>query len=351
MTPWPGEQRRAEDLPEPQASDDGRVPGVRRHRLGPAQHRGDATVQGGRLGGPAPRGDQCGLPRRPSRRAGRWPQGAQQRHRLRLPSAQRLRPPHRPRQRPRARRRARARAATWRRRRRRAPAAPVPRGHALLPPARRPRHRGVLRRLALRRVLGRRPPDARGRRVRARAHGPPHRRVRRCRRQGRRLPAGARRARRRPRRRSRRRPGSPGRRRRRGHAAGRHARRAPARGRRRALGQAVAPAHGQGRLGDRADALGGRGHPPGLRRRHRRPARGRRVAGAESGGSRASSACTRATTATASATTRSARVATTPTRCTGSRTPATSRTATCSCSTPGSRSTRSSPPTSPAPSR
>ena len=64
-----------------------------------------------------------------------------------------------------------------------------------------------------------------------------------------------------------------------------------------------------------------------------------------------SSASMRGTTATASATTRSARVVTTPTPCTGSRTRARSRRATCSCSTQGSRSTRSSRPTSRGPSR
>ena len=81
-------------------------------------------------------------PRHPRRRA----QGAQQRHRLRLPSAQRLRAPHRPRRRPRAGRRARPRAARRRQ----------PRGGPLLPPDGRPRHRRVLRRHPLRRVLGRR---------------------------------------------------------------------------------------------------------------------------------------------------------------------------------------------------
>ena len=67
-----------------------------------------------------------------------------------------------------------------------------------------------------------------------------------------------------------------------------------------------------------------------------------------SGGSRASSASTPGTRATASGTTRSALSVTTRRRCTGPGTPATSRTASCCSSTPGSRSTRSTPLTSPA---
>ena len=124
-------------------------------------------------------GAQRGLPQAAARRPRRRPQGAQQRHRLRLPPAHRVRVADRPRGRPRAGCRARPRAGHRRRRR-----GIRPRGGALLPPARRPRQRRVLRRRPLRRVLGRRPPDPRRRRARARRHRPAHRRVRGRRRQG-----------------------------------------------------------------------------------------------------------------------------------------------------------------------
>jgi hypothetical protein len=68
-------------------------------------------------------------------------------------------------------------------------------------------------------------------------------------------------------------------------------------------------------------------------------------------GSKAFSDSMPGTRGTASATTRSAPAATTPTPCTGSRTLATSGTATCCCSTPASRSTASTPPTSRGPFR
>ena len=305
---WRGE-RRAEAGRQPRPRDDRRVPRLREGGLGPPRAHGHRAGPRRRLGRAAPRRAQRRVPEAAHRRAGRRPQGPQQRHRLRLPAAHRLRLAHGPRRRPRARRRPRPRAAHRRRRRgQRRRGRRRPRGRPVLPPPRRTRHRRVLRRRPLRRVLGRGAPDDRGPRARARPHRPPHRRARGRGVQGRRRGHRPPRARRRPRahRPARHRPGRE--RRRRG---------VPRRGRRRPGPRPLRPAPGQGRVRGRADARR-RGRDQGrLRGDDRRPARGRRRPAAASAGSRAPSGCTPATRATASATTRSAPPATTRTRCTG----------------------------------
>ena len=180
MAAWAGE-RAAEAGRQPRPRDDRRVPRLRQGGLGPPAQPGQRPVAGRGPRRRAPGGAQRRLPQAAADRPRRRPEGAQQRHRLRVPPAHRVRLAHRARRRPRAGRRARARAGRGRRRR-----GIRSRGGALLPPARRPRQRRVLRRRPLRRVLGRRPPDPRRRRARARADRPPHRRARRRGGQGRR---------------------------------------------------------------------------------------------------------------------------------------------------------------------
>ena len=332
---WPGE-RAAEAGRQPRPGDDRRVPGLRARRMGAATPRGDRPVPVRRPGGGPPGGAQRGLPPAAAGHPRRRPEGAQQRHRLRVPPAHRVRLADRSRRRPRAGRRARARARRGRRR--------AGDGHEAVLYFRPLADRDSDEFFADARYgefwVGARP-DARRRRARARPRRAPHRRARRRGGQGRRrghrapacaTPTRAHRAGSTP-------PGVEN-----GAAAGE-----PAGGRRRPRPRHLAPADAQGRLRGRADARGRGGDPPRVRGDGRRAAArpSRRVAA--SAGSRASSPCTPATAATASATTRSARPATTRTRCTGSATTATCATATWCSSTPASRSTRSTPPTSPAP--
>ena len=102
-----------------------------------------------------PRGALEGVPGRAPGDPGRRVQGPQQRHRLPVPPALGVRPPDRPRHRPRAGRRAGAGA-------RRDDARTGERGHEAIlyfrPRAERD-SQGVLRRRAVRRVLGRRPAE------------------------------------------------------------------------------------------------------------------------------------------------------------------------------------------------
>ena len=189
----------------------------------------------------------------------------------------------------------------------RATAEAGPRGGPLLPPAGRPRHRGVLRRLPLRRVLGRRPAHPGRHRGRARPRPPgtstssptpsartPARSVVRVVRDA--DPDVTARARR----------GS--------RAVGergadeadeprRPQREADERARRTFL-STLRLVKDEWEIEQMRDAVAATHQR--LRRRHRRPARGASVAAAASAGSRASSGCTPATRATASATTRSA---------------------------------------------
>ena len=170
---WAGE-RAAEAGRQPGPRDDRRVPRLRQGGLGAPAQRGQRPGPRRGPGRRAPGRAQRRVPEAAADRPCRRPEGAQQRHRLRVPPAHGVRLAHRPRRRPRAGRRARARAGRGRRRH-----GIRARGRALLPPARRPRQRRVLRRRPLRRVLGRRPPDPGRRRARARADRPPHRRARR----------------------------------------------------------------------------------------------------------------------------------------------------------------------------
>ena len=275
-------------------------------------------------------------------------EGPLERLRLPLPPALRLRAPHRPGPGPRARRRAHPGTRGGRQGRRRRP----PPRDAVLPPAGRPRHRAVLRRLPLRRILDRRPPHP------GRVQGPSrpghrgHQRTRTRHHQERRRPrnrrdlhpAGAEggREHRRPRGhrplQHRQGPGEPGP----GH---------PGRPRREALRGPLRTAPAQGRVGNRADEDRRRRHRAGIHRGRQGPAAGahpparrarrrRRVLRARPGGRQR-------TRLRHHRGLRQQRHAC----CTGPGTPARSTPASCCCSTPVSRRTRSTPRTSPAPCR